>query len=480
MFTRPNLGNLKLRTRYTLSIVVFLLGLTSCSSGSNQIQTPTENQAPGLTQVQKVTDTPATETTPEPVGTRIPLGIEPGDLQGISIQFWYPWNQDMAFTIEALVDQFNLENGYGILVSATGHSSDLYQDVLAGISAGIVPDIAAAPNNQIQSWDTYGNSVVDMNVYVEDPDWGLTGLEISDFYPVLWEQDLFEGKRLGLPTIASGTVVVYNQTWAQELGFESPPTTPVDFKTQACAAATANNDGTGGWIASMDPATMMSWIFAFGGNGLNREGNGYDFDTPEVEEAFDYIKALFESGCAWVPEDRYPDRGFATRQGLFYTASVSGFPYLVASFDSNENDDEWRAIPFPSPNGEPVINLFGPAYTILRSTPEKQLAAWLFITWLIQPENQARLIEASNTFPVRKSVIHFLEEYAVANPQWAEAQDLISYGFAEPKFGSWGIARWTIGDVATELVSPDFASEGIPFLLEDLNAILVEIHFQNR
>jgi multiple sugar transport system substrate-binding protein len=480
MYTRPDLGSLMLKKIYTSVIVVFILGLTSCSSGLTLVPTPTQGQTTGLTQVSRLTNTPTVEATPEPVGTHIPLGIEPGDLQGTNIHFWYPWDQEMALAIEALVDQFNLENKYGILVLATGHDNDLYQDVLTGISTGIMPEVAAVSISQIQSWDNYGNNVLDMDVYVEDSDWGWTGSELSDFLPLLWEQDMVDGKRLGLPIYASSMVVVYNQTWAQELGFGSPPTTPVDFKTQACAAASANNNGTGGVIASIDPDTLMSWIFAFGGNGLNRDETGYDFDTSEVRAAFEYLKDLFESGCAWIPEDRYPDHEFATRQGLFYTTSISGFQSLLASFASNESDDEWRAIPFPSPNGAAAVSLFGPAYTILRSTPEKQLAAWLLITWLSQPEHQARLIEASNAFPVRKSVIHLLGDYAAANPQWAAAQDLISFGFLEPRFGSWRIARWAISDAATELVSPGFTPESIPRLLEDLNATLAEIHFQNR
>jgi ABC-type glycerol-3-phosphate transport system substrate-binding protein len=142
--------------------------------------------------------------------------------------------------------------------------------------------------------------------------------------------------------------------------------------------------------------------------------------------------------------------------------------------------DEWIAIPYPGVTTSPVINLYGPAFAILKSTPEKQLAAWLFIKWMTQPENQVPFIKASGYLPTRASTMDLMDGYARINPQWAAAQNLISHSRAEPRFGSWGVARWVISDAVLELIKPDFQSEHIPLLLKDLDAILAEIHIQNR
>jgi ABC-type glycerol-3-phosphate transport system substrate-binding protein len=302
--------------------------------------------------------------------------------------------------------------------------------------------------------------------------------EQADFFAAFWDQDVVDGVRLGLPLDRLSQFIFYNQSWARELGFDSPPMTPVDFKTQACAAAAANNDGTGGWIASLDPSTVMSWIMAFGGNGINDSRDGYAFNTPQVEAAFEFIKGIFAGGCAWIAESHIPNVEFATRQGLFYSSSVTGVVDQLAVDREHDNMDDWTVIPYPSSEGEPVIGAFGPSYTILKSSPEQQLAAWAFIKWMSQPENQAQFIEARGSLPVRASVSEYFGEFAVENSQWAAAQDLIRYSQAEPNFGSWSVARWALQDAVLQLISPDFLREDIPLLLEELDAVTSETHLQ--
>jgi ABC-type glycerol-3-phosphate transport system substrate-binding protein len=125
------------------------------------------------------------------------------------------------------------------------------------------------------------------------------------------------------------------------------------------------------------------------------------------------------------------------------------------------------------------MNVYGSAYAIFESTPEEQLASWLFIQWMLQPENQARFVEASGYLPVSASALDYLEDYAAEHPRWAQVVEMIPYGQTEPALGSWGIARWAFGDAIEELFGPDFSSEEIPALLEKLEETLNEIHLNN-
>lgn len=472
-------------SKQLILLVLILMGLTSCAPNGVLTSEPVTPDAStsDSTQTPSFTETPTFQVTAEPTQNATSLGIDPDDLQGVTIQFWHPWTQDVAAAADLLVDQFNADNTYGIMVVAASHDSDLYQDVRAGINSGRMPNVTLGLSHQIQSWTHFRDIVLDLSPYVGDRIWGLSETEISDFHPEIWGQDVFNEVRLGLPVYRSATVLFYNRSWARELGFRAPPVSPDEFKEQACAAAAAsavNTENAGGWIASIDPSTIMSWVLAFGGDGVNAAGDGYAFNTPEVLAAFEFIKGLFKSGCAWYPEDRYPNDKFATRKGLFLSSSISGIPYQEIAFESNEYLDEWVPIPYPSETSSPVIDLYGPAYAILESTPEEQLAAWLFIKWMTLPENQALIIEASGYFPSRISVTGLLSGYAGEHPQWAAALDLIPFSLVEPGFGSWGIGRWTLQDASAELILPGFTSQEIPLLLEELAAILAEIHAQNQ
>ena len=151
----------------------------------------------------------------------------------------------------------------------------------------------------------------------------------------------------------------------------------------------------------------------------------------------------------------------------------------MRAFEQADNFDQWMLLPFPGINGDPVINLYGHSYAMVKSTPEEQLASWFFLKWMLQPENQARFIEASGYLPVSQSSQEYLESYAAENPLWAQALALIPYGRIEPALGSWGIARYAFGDAIEELFAPDFSSDQIPFLLEKVEEILNETHANN-
>jgi len=86
-------------------------------------------------------------------------------------------------------------------------------------------------------------------------------------------------------------LLAYNTTWAKELGLNSLPVTPEEFKTQMCAAnksflkdADLTNDGLGGWLINTDPVAMYSWLTAFGVD--LTPGEGYVFSGEAGEAAF--------------------------------------------------------------------------------------------------------------------------------------------------------------------------------------------------
>jgi ABC-type glycerol-3-phosphate transport system substrate-binding protein len=274
------------------------------------------------------------------------------------------------------------------------------------------------------------------------------------------------------------------------LGFESPPLNPVEFKDQSCGAAASSisaatsadltGGNVGGWIASIDPGTVMAWMMAFGEDGINDDADRYSFDTLETEETFTFLKNLFRSGCAWFPESPFPYDEFAARKGLFFSSNITDLSSQREAFEFFDSEDEWILIPYPGKGDVPVINHFGMAYAILKSTPEVQLASWLFIRWMTQPENQVPIIEAGGYFPSRASTLDLMSAYMRDHPRWATIQDLMPYSKLEPGFGSWMTARWVVADAAADLISPGTQNDYIPQLIKEMEALLSEIHEQNR
>jgi ABC-type glycerol-3-phosphate transport system substrate-binding protein len=405
--------------------------------------------------------------------------VQPDALRGQMIHFWHPWSGAQEQLLRPQVDDFNLSNEWGILVVPVFKGSlDQLDAALLG-STGDLPDVAIGYLHQVATWEQQ-IAVLDLEPFVQDSLWGLSADEQAAFYPVFWEQDLLKGKRLGLPAVRSAQVLYYNKTWAQELGFQMAPKTPEEFAEQACAAARANrqdapleNDGTGGWIIAASHSAMLSWIYSFGGEPF--KGENYKFQSAGVEEAFTFLRGLLDQGCAWAPEGPYPQAAFAERAGLFASGSVTDLPFQAAAMRQAGSADLWQVIPFPSPAGAPAINVYGPAYVGLGSSPEQELAAWLFMRWMLAPAQQAVQIEANGSLPLDSATLEHLAAYRQANPQWAAAVDLLPSARPEPGLPSWALVRWALGDASTQLFRSYFTADQIPNLLAYLDQTAADL-----
>jgi ABC-type glycerol-3-phosphate transport system substrate-binding protein len=78
---------------------------------------------------------------------------------------------------------------------------------------------------------------------------------------------------------------------------------------------------------------------------------------------------------------------------------------------------------------------------ITQTTPEQQLAAWIFVKWYTTPEVQAEWVRVSGYFPTREGTNEFLEGYVDENPQWGTALDMLQYSYYEPQLISYQSVR---------------------------------------
>ncbi len=458
-----------------LTLLALTPVLAACAPAATEAPAPEPTKAPPPTEVPELTEPPV------PAG---PLGVTAEELEGVEVEFWHVWSRGTGEAIEAMAADFSATNEYGITVTPinqTGYSEQ-FTAMNAAINTGDLPDVVVGYNNQYLAWDSAGDVIEDLNPYVNNPSFGFTAEELADFYPAIWASDSVGDEQLGIPAQRSGAYYFYNYTWAQELGFDNPPTTPAEFKEQACASAEANNadadsanDGTGGVFFTPSASTIAGWVWAFGGE-IEIPGEGYSIDTPEMLEAITYWHELLSEGCSWTPEAKYPNPEFAARLGLFFGSSIAGLPYQTGDFADAGNDDVWGPIAYPTVGGTPVVDIYGPSFAMVSSTPEEQLASWLFMKWFTEPENQAKWIEASAYYPTRASALDLLGDYMESNEKWTNSLAYIEYGKVEPRFESYQSVRYAIQDAIVQIAQEGFTADQIPGLLAELQAEVDELH----
>ena len=451
--------------------LVLALFFTSCQPETSKPQ-GTVTVSP---QVEKHTQMQVT-----PTATKMPeISTNPKGLSGVQITYLHPWAGETGRIMDLLVDEFNQSNEWGIhVVTEEPGSTGLAIQQLSASESGSI-NVAALPNYELLYQDQNQNSVLDLNPYAASTRVGFSKEEKSDFQSEFWNENIIEGKLYGIPAEETAPVLFYNITWAGELGFSSPPKTVQAFKLQTCAANARFrkdddrlNDGLGGWIISSDADTLFSWLNIFGA--LDLSSPLEKFNTTEVKSGFTYLFNLQKDACAWSGRTPEPYDYFANRQTLAYSGTTQDIIPQNAAFKRSGIEDEWQVMAYPGSENSALLTN-GLAYGVFTSDAQKELASWLFVRWMSQPVNQARLLQTSGSLPLGTKVLEYLTSFEDYNPQWKAARALLPQAKALPAQANEGIMRMVLGDAGTFLFKPEFTAEGIPDLLYQLDATIKEL-----
>lgn len=456
-------------------ILVSLFMLMGCGAPSpTPVETESPVNDPTATPVPTLAPTATQPVTPEPTES-IEVDIEA--LDGVTVRFFHPWGGLAAETVETIATQFSLTNPYGIWVNVEGLGSEevLVGRLIDSLENGDVPGLIALHPYQLSMLEDE-RFTVNLSQYVDDPDWGLSAETLADIPDVFFEPFRAQDELMALPIAPQATVIFYNQTWAEALGFTAPPVDQAAFRQQACGATFANladlsneNDGTGGWVINRDPTALASWYVSFEGS-LPLAG-ALKFNTPAGQGTFNYLKTTYDEGCFWIGRQADPYYYFANRYALMYAGRLDQVPAQTGWMTVAESQDQWEVMGFPGAEGDVMI-IDGPGLMLTADTPEQQLAAWLFAKHLLEPEVQAALVESLLTLPVRTSAMTHLEDLAADYPQWAQGVALIDRAVPLPVSEAWGIGQWVLQDAINRLLPAE--KNETDTVLQELDRMLDE------
>ncbi|HRF95432.1 MAG TPA: hypothetical protein PLZ51_09565, partial [Aggregatilineales bacterium] len=116
-------------------------------------------------------------------------------------------------------------NTFGITVEASNQGSygEIFEKVRLAIGAEeALPNLTVAYQNQTATYqfDSNGEALIDMNLLVNSPTWGMPEEEVAQFYAGIWASDEFStfgGARFGFPVQRSMEVMYFNSDWLAEL-----------------------------------------------------------------------------------------------------------------------------------------------------------------------------------------------------------------------------------------------------------------------
>ena len=213
------------------------------------------------------------------------------------------------------------------------------------------------------------------------------------------------------------------------------------------AGSTANT----GYAISIDASRFASWVFAFGGEFISLDTHSYTFDGPSAIQAMQFIQDLIVNGCAKVADGRYEDQdGFAQGAYLFTLGTSAGIPFYARAIEASARF-AWDVSALPHTTQAPRVNVYGPSLSVLRSTPERELAAWLLLQHLAAPPAQARWAAISQYLPAHPAAAESLTGLFTEQPAYQSAYQLLAYAQSEPNLPGYENVRILVGEALLDI-----------------------------
>jgi ABC-type glycerol-3-phosphate transport system substrate-binding protein len=252
------------------------------------------------------------------------------------------------------------------------------------------------------------------------------------------------GKQYAMPFDMGTRAVYYNKTLFRQAGAKDPwddlkgQWTLDDMLQAALAVTRVTGDQSNVWGIDMSytgiPEVNGMYVWTFGGIWADFSTMRYTLDTPPSIEAHNYIYDLVTKHRVVLPA---AERAAMSRAGIatpFAAGKVAMWVRASASMGPVQREVagrfEWDIAPFPGrTRGQWGVSLVSgnPNEVNRRSAPEKQDAAYAFVTWLAGPEVQGLFAREKFQVP---TLLRMRDAFKTPPPAHASVfVDLLNYPY---------------------------------------------------
>ena len=389
-------------------LFVLLVGLTACDAST--------------------TPSPSVLTTPEATA---PAPAATAPTPTTTVVFWTVL-PDQGVTAQALgnmIEAFQRENpGITIKVATQPTSTELFRKVVASLAAGTLPDLVTGLDSDIAQYVRL-RALTPLDNYVQDASTGLSAAELADIPPALAETMRIpdEGSTIYSLPFARGVMALYYDWSAMKaIGITNTPKTWDEFKLHA---GTLSKNPVRGFAYRPEVDVFEAMLLSRGGSLYSSDLSRATFNSPPGVDSLTFLTNGARENWIYRAEGNSDMTDFAAGRTIFNIAASTAIAnYVAAVHDVTKKGGkvfEWGVSTLPQADlskPEPAL-LVGSNIAILKSTPEKQEAAWLFMRWLMRDKIAAAWTQTSGVLPARLAARRWLTDYFVKVPQQQQAMD---------------------------------------------------------
>jgi sn-glycerol 3-phosphate transport system substrate-binding protein len=386
----------------------------------------------------------------------------------VELAFWHAMTRENETTLQKLTDQFNAsQNDVKVtLVNQVSYES-LFNKYKAALGGGDLPDLVQLEDTSLQS-AVDSQSVLPVGACVKADKYSL-----KDFIPRTIDYYTIGKQLIGMPFNVSNPILYYNKQAFEKAGLdpEKPPTTLEEIKTASQKLVDAGVT-TKGYSIKLDPWYLEQWlakagkIYVNNGNGRKSRTTATAFNNPTGVEVSAWLKDMVDSGLAvntGKPEGNIDNLLAIGNDNAAMTIDTSAnLGTITQVLGSGQFPNVTiGAAPMPGPTGKGGVLVGGAALYIVKSIAKaKQDAAWQYIKYLVDPEQQATWGAGTGYVPLRKSATELpaIQELWDAHPEYKVAYDQLVTGVnndatAGPVIGPYQEIRDGVIDELTAMLT---------------------------
>jgi sn-glycerol 3-phosphate transport system substrate-binding protein len=356
----------------------------------------------------------------------------------VTIQFWHSEVASNQKSLRSLVDRFNSEQDQvRVNLVFQGNDEDTMNKLLASVGSDDVPALAYLAELHTQLMIDSGATTPIQDFVDRD------GYDLSDIDSKVIDYYTLDGQLRAMPFAVAVPLLYYNKVPFREVGLD-PDRPPADLEElRAASEKLLKRDSEGKVVRSGIALDTVGWyldltyaehgdLFVDNENGRQGRATKALFDGPTGQAFFRWWHDMIERDLAVNvgPNPNSVDSALAVAVGRAVMAfgSSAALRSLVDALKNAPAEIELGATGHPGvPGGTGLPGLYTRALWISNERPqEEQEAAWTFVKWLLEPEQQAEWFAGSGYLPVVPAAYELepAQEIMAEYPQFRVPVDL--------------------------------------------------------
>jgi sn-glycerol 3-phosphate transport system substrate-binding protein len=335
----------------------------------------------------------------------------------VNITFWHPEPGSANDNLVKLVDRFNAsQNEVKVEIAYQGNDMELALKLIAGMPSGNVPTIAYMSDPYTQAMID-SHQITPIQQYVDRDKY-----DLSDFAPAAIAYFTVDGTLYAMPHGLAVPLMYYNKIPFQEVGLD-PERPPKDLdEVRAASEKLIQRDSAGnitryGFALDIHPWFLELTVAGAGelyvNNDNGRAGFATEvaFDNDAGQKLFQWWHDMVQDGLAlnigWDPTGANGLLAVGALNAVMVRSTSAALRTVMDVLEKGVQGVDLGVAPVPGipgkvPEGSPGV--YSRSLWIMSARPEKERdAAWKFIKWLMEPEQQAEWFAGSGYLPVSNS-----------------------------------------------------------------------------